>query len=723
MSPSSSSSSSNELSSDAATGAGGSGSSYFYVRRHAAKFHVLALAWDPLLGQRLLVSGLQQVEVWGINSADLLVSDRTPLQLPAPGDAGDAGGVVSGAAWLPRSDTWVAVTTPVGVHLYDLAHSAAQPAVVIQPQGHQLLAGGVALVPRLREQQELQQQVLHAVMLTREGGLLSAEVPQRLLDGLASCAAHFPASSCASAKDKESGSSRLVQLEAQLLVWPSSMRRLQHGHSCHYLEAQQLLVVSGTAASASGGGGPQQLLLRLDAGCRQVLQACAWETHGAAAPVLGSPKPLVLSPAGVHWSLPLLPGARACYGSPQLLAAAPGQAKALQVDSGQACAYVAALTPPGSRLGGGWEAVVQPLHLRHSTAGAVVDGLAVLSFPFTQQLLLVVLCSRGNMYMFASRQLPGCAPAQPHTRLLRQQLVAHAAAAAEAPRSKQAADAAAKAAADSTAQQLTRRAAAALASSSVPSGAAASTPQPAPAVSKDEALEVFESATNMNSHLTLAGDVGRATPEAAAAALFKSATDTERRLEAADSNTGLKLVVKIGADCDLQPVGLKLLLPGSGAAPASVTVSIAEAPAAAAAAAATTAGGSNATAAARASIAALVRRSTAAAAAAAAAPSSTGGSSASRTVQLAARPGSSQRWYQVLLLPQESKAAAATGQLLLSFSAAVDADRRMGLCHMDVFGQAADVVAARAKQHCEEQQQVRLSGLAACCCALLSVHL
>jgi hypothetical protein len=58
--------------------------------------------------------------------------------------------------------------------------------------------------------------------------------------------------------------------------------------------------------------------------------------------------------------------------------------------------------------------------MKHSAAGTVVDSIAVLSFPYTLQLLLVVLYSKGNMH--ASGRPPGLLPMQLFTWLLRQLL-------------------------------------------------------------------------------------------------------------------------------------------------------------------------------------------------------------------------------------------------------------------------------------------------------------
>jgi hypothetical protein len=62
-----------------------------------------------------------------------------------------------------------------------------------------------------------------------------------------------------------------------------------------------------------------------------------------------------------------------------------------------------------------------------------------------------------------------------------------------------------------------------------------------------------------------------------------------------------------------------------------------------------------------------------------------------------------------VLTPQESAAAAATGQITLEFGPAVDSDRRLALCHLDMFGQTADVVAGRAKQQQQQEQEELVS--------------
>jgi hypothetical protein len=776
-------------------------SSYFYVRRHAAKFHVLSLHWDLLQGRRLLVVGYDQAQVWSVEPKDLTISDRLVLQLPAGSAAtgGDeAGRVVSAAAWLPDSDTWVAVSTPLRVYLFDLTHSASQPAVVVQAQGHVLLSGGAAFVPRLVQQQQLEgeegqvgglQQQLYVLLLTREGQVLSAQLPQQLLDRLQSCTSHWPHVSCLHASSSSSssgagaspqsvsrsnspgptsaapsgrlgtsgdgvttgpghGSSNSVygwqQLVARQVSWPGTMPQLQTGRSCHWLQANSLLAVAGTGKPAAAAAADsssssscarsepeqQQLLLQLDATCSSILHCCRWDTADAAAPVLGSPKPLVLSPAAVYWDLPLLPAARAAYGAAQLLAVAPGQASQLLSSSsssaapGQGCAYVAGLVPPAatnssSSSGGVWQSVVQPLHLRHSSAGAVVDGLAVLSFPYTQQLLLVVLCSKGNMYMYATRQPQALHPMQPYTRLLRQQLT-HNPDQQQQGRANSTTDSHGAAAAGGDGPQgISRRAAAVAAATGVLAASASAAAQLSagstqPVVTPfDASVLLLQHCQNMNSHLSVSGDISRAgTAEAAARALFKTVTDPDRRLEGPNPGAGMTLVLKIASGCELQPVGLKLLLPGGGAAPVSVKLTCGDPNRS------SSAGGGSSGAARPNSIAAIAAAArTAARAAAGAGAGTAAGSSGSnaRTVQLAggaegssgrsSSSGRQQRWYQVIFTPEESVAAAAAGQISLEFGAAVEGDRRLALCHMDLFGQAAEQVAERAKQQQQQQQQ------------------
>jgi hypothetical protein len=82
--------------------------------------------------------------------------------------------------------------------------------------------------------------------------------------------------------------------------------------------------------------------------------------------------------------------------------------------------------------------------------------------------------------------------------------------------------------------------------------------------------------------------------------------------------------------------------------------------------------------------------------------------------------GRSQRWYQIVLTPQESAAVAAAGQITLEFDPAVDAERRVALCHLDLFGQAADVVAGRAKQ--QQQEQDEQVSVEICACLLVPMQ-
>ena len=780
-------------------------------------------------------------QVWSVEPRDLTISDRLVLQLPAQAAArsDEASRVILAAEWLPDSDTWVAVTTPLSVYLFDLTHSAEQPAVVIEPQGHVLLSGKAAFVPSLVPQQQQQGEVggeaesgqlrqqLYALLLTRDGQLLSAEVPLQLLERQQACSSHWPHSSCkaagasssssggpsgsssgaqgtsrsntpgphtaaaagagssnASAAEvrpssrgaeagswsmqeggmagpSSSGSSggRCVRLAAEAVEWPQQCLQLQVGRSCHWLQGNQLLLVAGMGKAAHAAGGADssstapdeqqhvQLLLQLDVTCGSVTHCSRWHTADAAVPIFGSPKPLVLSEAATYWDLPLLPAGRASYGAAQLFAVAPGQAKQLlqgatsSAANGLGCAYITGLIPSAasnsssssdttSTSTGTLQAVVQPLHLKHSAAGAVVDGIAVLSFPYTQQLLLVVLCSKGNMYMYASRRPPGLLPMQPFTQLLRRQLTqgpgkppaaAGAADATPADSSQDAAGAArTAAAAGSSDRGLSKRAAAvALATGSLPAAArqaavqgAAQTPAVVPA---DASTLLLQYSQNITSHLSISGDISRAgTAEAAARALFKTPADPERRLEAPNAGAAMTLVVKVAAACELQPVGIKLLLPGGGAAPGNVKLTFGDGSSSSgggAAAAGRSSGGGSGGARPN-SIAAIAAAARTAARAAAGAGASAGSGSNTRTVPLAAGTDSSgrsrgrnQRWHQIILTPEESVVAAAAGQVTLEFGPAVEPEKRAALCHMDMFGQAADVVAARAKQRPEEEEE------------------
>ena len=96
------------------------------------------------------------MQVWSISPA-AKVQDRLPLQLPTPqavtaaaSHAGihqltpPAGGaymdLVLDIAWLPDSDTCLAVTMPLAVVVFDLAVSARQPALAVVVPSSELIA-------------------------------------------------------------------------------------------------------------------------------------------------------------------------------------------------------------------------------------------------------------------------------------------------------------------------------------------------------------------------------------------------------------------------------------------------------------------------------------------------------------------------------------------------------------------------------------------------------
>jgi len=96
------------------------------------------------------------LQVWSISPA-AKTQDRLPVQLPTPqaivaaaSDAGihqlsaPAGGgymdLVLDIAWLPGSDTCLAVTMPLAVLVFDLAVSARQPSVAVVVSSSDLIA-------------------------------------------------------------------------------------------------------------------------------------------------------------------------------------------------------------------------------------------------------------------------------------------------------------------------------------------------------------------------------------------------------------------------------------------------------------------------------------------------------------------------------------------------------------------------------------------------------
>ncbi|KAF6258322.1 E3 ubiquitin-protein ligase UBR4-domain-containing protein [Scenedesmus sp. NREL 46B-D3] len=629
-------------------------------------------------GQRLLVAGYQQAQVWAVNPADYTVSDRLPLQLPAAAEAGEAGSVISAAQWLPGSEAWVALTTPCALHLYDLTHSAAQPAVVVRPRGHQLLAGGAAFRPTLQQESGAAaaglQQVLHCLLLTRDGQLLSAALPPRLLAARQSCSSHWPHIGCrreaAAAGSGTSASGSAGQQNpgaGSRTASPGPPSGSPAGHQQRGAPAGVQHAEQGRTVAAAAAAAASVSLQSRSPG----LTACL---------------PLALSPAALFWDVPLLPAARRQYGSPQLLVVAPGQAKQPPSGStsgstaaqGTGCAYVAAIAPPqgdtaapalGSSSGGaGWHVTTQPLHLRHSAGDARLDGLAVLPFPYTQQLLLVALCSSGNMYMYTSRRPAGSPPLQPHTQLLRRRT-----------------------------------------------------------------LQAEDSSRGASS--------SDGSPEAAARALLRTLADPERRLEAPTASSGMKLTVKFAAGSGLVPAALRFLLPGGGSAPTSVTISAAAGSSGAAGAsglgAAAGGGGSRSASAAAAAAAPAAAPNfsrlvqLAAASAGADAASSSGHSQ--RWYQVVLTPAES---LAVLAAAGTASTAAAAatagataaagsngaGQLVLEFAAAVDPSRRAAVCHMDVWGQHEEAVRQRAaaeqQQTDDEALPLELAALAQAACSL-----
>ncbi|KAL0024070.1 hypothetical protein WJX79_002966 [Trebouxia sp. C0005] len=157
------------------------------LARHSARFDVLQIQFDPVTGKHLAVAGLRIVQVWSISPA-AKTQDRLPVQLPTPeaiitaasgagihqlsaASAAAGGGymdLVLDIAWLPGSDTCLAVTMPLAVLVFDLAMSARQPSVAIVVPSSDLIASsavGAHMVAGQGPSPELQTCL---VILTRE---------------------------------------------------------------------------------------------------------------------------------------------------------------------------------------------------------------------------------------------------------------------------------------------------------------------------------------------------------------------------------------------------------------------------------------------------------------------------------------------------------------------------------------------------------------------------
>jgi hypothetical protein len=372
---------------------------------------------------------------------------------------------------------------------------------------------------------------LACVLLSREGGLLSAPLPD--------LSALFAArSSCAIAA---AAPPKALRLEAVPVALPSFMPAATGGLSLHFSGASGLLLASVEAP----GGGRHQLLLRLDASGTRCLEACEWDpwpTRDTAECSSGCGGGYAASGGGAlrgMWEVPLLPPARAHLRCPQLMvcseeACGGGDGGCVGVAPRAAVVALsaeAAATPGGSGAhvpGRAWVCCTQRLPLQRG--GGDIVGTASLPCPATCQTVVIAVTSAGNLLLYATPPVPGLALPPPPPE------------------------------ADEAALQV-----------AVPAAAAAAAAAVAP-------YDEPERSELVNDRVRVSGDVSHIPGGSPAVSrLLLDRSDPESYFEA-PAPGAVRLVLRLPSDAGLALVGARLLLGASGAAYAPTQAVVGEGP-------------------------------------------------------------------------------------------------------------------------------------------------
>jgi hypothetical protein len=367
----------------------GTGSATTLVR-HNARFHVLSVALDQVAGRHLAVAGLRDLELWCLEAKGK-VADRLVLSLPFDKEMKGALDVVAAVEWLPGSDTWLAVTTPCAVAIYDVAHSVAQPRLLVTlPRGD--LIRGAAFAQRLVVSEDAAtptDRLAVRCFVLSSSTLHSVELPN--LQRLAACSA-------AGGLGAHPGPQPPQQcLEAPQLQLPYDLTTLSSTDGLSYSPASGLLQLAVTTAAGVG-----TLLL---------LQP-SHDLAGVEAAALALPaSEQVMAVRPLHEAR-LLPAARQHFGAASLLACTLQQRQQQQPTP----ALLALQQPAGQPL----KATLQPLQLK-GTFESPVEGVAHIVCPTTSQTIIVLLDARASMHFVLSTKVPELQPLEPFATLLQKE--------------------------------------------------------------------------------------------------------------------------------------------------------------------------------------------------------------------------------------------------------------------------------------------------------------
>ncbi|KAK9863771.1 hypothetical protein WJX84_004776 [Apatococcus fuscideae] len=482
--------------------------------RHDAMFDVAFLCFDRVSGLRLIIAGLENVQVWSLSDTGK-PQDRLPVVLPmdssnSASTLGVYGSCITQVDWLPGTMVKLAIAAQQQVFVYDLSVAADAPVVVIQlPQTQARLAAFTIFRDMLLSADSSEKRSGTAcpimLLLTDKLEVHRARLPQ-------SCSAHSLGQAQPPATPQI--------LAAEPLPIPAAYQAPSGSQDNSHTNAHTIMCEA---------RGDQNF------GCLT--------------------SPLI--------EVPLLPLARRELATPALLAAHLSTPSA-EVASPMLMAWQGAEGARSPAL------ATQQLQMSQSTA----EGLACMMLPQLQQTILVALDSRSQLHVFYTPQPAGMyheesfvmpdvpsggrsaeqtTPASPLSDMSPATYAAHLLGMRLPSRGS-----------SSQRNAMARRSAVAFAmdrqSAGSPRARGLSEPGDVPASTLVYPMETFESCQTIMADTIISGDIGQA---GGAAALKAALRDVAAAVEA-PSLQGMKLILR-SDNSSLAIIGIRILVGVTGA--------------------------------------------------------------------------------------------------------------------------------------------------------------
>ncbi|KAK9837553.1 hypothetical protein WJX74_000015 [Apatococcus lobatus] len=521
--------------------------------RHDAMFDVAFLCFDRVSGLRLIIAGLENVQVWSLSDTGK-PQDRLPVVLPmdssnSASTLGVYGSCITQVDWLPGTMVKLAIAAQQQVFVYDLSVAADAPVVVIQlPQTQARLAAFTIFRDMLLSADSSEKRSGTAcpimLLLTDKLEVHRARLPQ-------SCSAHSLGQAQPPATPQI--------LAAEPLPIPAAYQAPSGSQDNSHTNAHTIMWSAATQRAVIGcnevmGSSSKCLLRILTLSCQaeQVLQ-CSEARGDQNFGCLTSP--LI--------EVPLLPLARRELATPALLAAHLSTPSA-EVASPMLMAWQGAEGARSPAL------ATQQLQMSQSTA----EGLACMMLPQLQQTILVALDSRSQLHVFYTPQPAGMyheesfvmpdvpsggrsaeqtTPASPLSDMSPATYAAHLLGMRLPSRGS-----------SSQRNAMARRSAVAFAmdrqSAGSPRARGLSEPGDVPASTLVYPMETFESCQTIMADTIISGDIGQA---GGAAALKAALRDVAAAVEA-PSLQGMKLILR-SDNSSLAIIGIRILVGVTGA--------------------------------------------------------------------------------------------------------------------------------------------------------------